>query len=123
MARVVRIVDSIYPGYLAELHKNYPSLSEKDIYLIAMMACGFSTGTICALRRISENSLYVEKPGSQRKSVRISGLPISYHGPFRPPDNLNRHFFLLTRLTACLQTRCILPTLTFPALQTLAGHI
>lgn len=67
MARVVRIVDSIYPGYLAELHKNYPSLSEKDIYLIAMMACGFSTGTICALRRISENSLYVEKTRVAKK--------------------------------------------------------
>ena len=75
MARVLRIVDSTYPGYLSSLRSDYPALSEKDIYLIALMACGFSTGTICALRRISENSLYVEKTRVAKKiggNIRLS---------------------------------------------------
>lgn len=75
MARVLRIVDSTYPGYLSGLRSDYPALSEKDIYLIALMACGFSTGTICALRRISENSLYVEKTRVAKKiggNIRLS---------------------------------------------------
>lgn len=67
MTRVFRIVDSTYPGFLTGLRTEHPSLSEKDLYLIALMACGFSTGTICALRRISENSLYVEKTRIAKK--------------------------------------------------------
>ena len=67
MVKVRRIVDATYPGFLSGLETSYPSLKEKDIYLIALMACGFSTGTICALRRISESSLYVEKTRIARK--------------------------------------------------------
>ena len=67
MAKVRRIVDVTYPGFLSGLETAYPALKEKDIYLIALMACGFSTGTICALRRISESSLYVEKTRIARR--------------------------------------------------------
>ena len=67
MAKVRRIVDATYPGFLSGLETAYPALKEKDIYLIALMACGFSTGTICALRRISESSLYVEKTRIARR--------------------------------------------------------
>ena len=73
--RVRKIVDATYPGYLSHLEKTYPSLKEKDIYLIALMVCGFSTGTICALRRISESSLYVEKTRVAKKigdGIRLS---------------------------------------------------
>ena len=75
MMRVRKIVDATYPGYLSHLEKTYPSLKEKDIYLIALMVCGFSTGTICALRRISESSLYVEKTRVAKKigdGIRLS---------------------------------------------------
>lgn len=75
MTRVRRIVDATYPGFLSSLEASYPALKEKDIYLIALMACGFSTGTICALRRISESSLYVEKTRIAKKigdGIRLS---------------------------------------------------
>lgn len=75
MSRVRRIVDATYPGFLSGLESSYPALKEKDIYLIALMACGFSTGTICALRRISESSLYVEKTRIAKKigdGIRLS---------------------------------------------------
>lgn len=75
MNKVRRIVDASYPGFLSGLAESYPALKEKDIYLIALMACGFSTGTICALRRISESSLYVEKTRIARKigdGIRLS---------------------------------------------------
>lgn len=75
MTRVRRIVDATYPGFLSGLEASYPALKEKDIYLIALMACGFSTGTICALRRISESSLYVEKTRIAKKigdGIRLS---------------------------------------------------
>lgn len=67
MVKVRRIVDATYPGFLSGLETSYPSLKEKDIYIIALTACGFSTGTICALRRITESSLYVEKTRIARK--------------------------------------------------------
>lgn len=67
ITRVRKIVDATYPGFLAGIEKEYPVLKEKDIYLIALMTCGFSTGTICALRRISESSLYVEKTRIAKK--------------------------------------------------------
>lgn len=75
MTRVRKIVDATYPGFLSSLEKAHPSLKEKDIYVIALMACGFSTGTICALRRISESSLYVEKSRIAKKigdNIRLS---------------------------------------------------
>lgn len=75
MAKVRRIVDASYPGFIPRLETEYPALKEKDIYIICLMACGFSTGTICALRRISESSLYVEKTRIARKiggDIRLS---------------------------------------------------
>ena len=67
MTRVRKIVDATYPGFLSSLEKEHPTLKEKDIYTISLMVCGFSTGTICALRRISESSLYVEKSRIAKK--------------------------------------------------------
>lgn len=75
MTRVRKIVDATYPGFLSSMEKEHPALKEKDIYIIALMACGFSTGTICALRRISESSLYVEKTRIAKKigeNIRLS---------------------------------------------------
>ena len=67
MTRVRKIVDATYPGFLSSLEKEHPTLKGKDIYTISLMVCGFSTGTICALRRISESSLYVEKSRIAKK--------------------------------------------------------
>ena len=75
MTRIMKIVNATYPGFLTGLKDAHPTLKEKDLYLIAMMACGFSTGTICALRRITESSLYVEKSRIAKKigdNVRLS---------------------------------------------------
>lgn len=75
MTRIMKIVNATYPGFLTGLRDAHPALKEKDLYLIAMMACGFSTGTICALRRITESSLYVEKSRIAKKigdNVRLS---------------------------------------------------
>lgn len=75
MTRVRKIVDATYPGFLSSLEKEHPTLKGKDIYTISLMVCGFSTGTICALRRISESSLYVEKSRIAKKigtGIRLS---------------------------------------------------
>ena len=79
MMKVRRIVDATYPGFLSGLENSYPVLKEKDIYIIALTACGFSTGTICALRRISENSLYVEKTRIARKIGETGSLSDFVH--------------------------------------------
>lgn len=66
-ARIRRICDLMYPGVLSGIERDYPSLTRNDILLIALMACGFPTGAICAIRRLNEHSLNVQKTRTARK--------------------------------------------------------
>ena len=66
-ARIRRICDLLYPGVLSGIERDYPSLTRNDILLIALMACGFPTGAICAIRRLNVHSLNVQKTRTARK--------------------------------------------------------
>ena len=66
-ARIRRICNLMYPGVLSGIERDYPSLTRNDILLIALMACGFPTGAICAIRRLNEHSLNVQKTRTARK--------------------------------------------------------
>ena len=55
------LCDNLYPGVLAGIRSTYPHLTENDIFLIALMACGLPTGAVCAIKRVSENAVNVHK--------------------------------------------------------------
>lgn len=59
--RIYAICDNLYPGVLADIRSTYPHLTENDIFLIALMACGLPTGAVCAIKRVSENAVNVHK--------------------------------------------------------------
>ncbi len=65
--RIRRICDLLYPGVLAAIEREHPSLTRNDLLLIALMACGFPTGAICAVRRLNVHSLNVQKTRTARK--------------------------------------------------------
>ena len=65
--RIRRICDLLYPGVLAAIEREQPSLTHNDLLLIALMACGFPTGAICAVRRLNVHSLNVQKTRTARK--------------------------------------------------------
>ena len=65
--RIRRICDLLYPGVLAAIEREYPTLTRNDLLLIALMACGFPTGAICAVRRLNVHSLNVQKTRTARK--------------------------------------------------------
>lgn len=65
--RVCRICDLMYPGVLSRIKEEHPSLTGNDLLLIALMACGFPTGAICAIRRLNVHSLNVQKTRTARK--------------------------------------------------------
>lgn len=65
--RIRRICDLLYPGVLAAIEYEHPSLTRNDLLLIALMACGFPTGAICAVRRLNVHSLNVQKTRTARK--------------------------------------------------------
>lgn len=65
--RICRICDILYPDVLSRIAMEHPSLTRNDILLIALMACGFPTGAICAIRRLNVHSLNVQKTRTARK--------------------------------------------------------
>lgn len=70
---IIRLCNAMYPDLLPEIKGKYPSLKVKDLALIAGMACGLSTGTLCSIRSISEHSLNVDKS----KIAKVLGTRIS----------------------------------------------
>lgn len=83
--QVMEIVNLAYPGFLESLRNEHSALTGQNLYLIALVACGFSTGAICAIYRCSENTLNVTKYRIGRKlgietslSSYISGTLESY---------------------------------------------
>lgn len=65
--QVIKIVNLAYPGFLDSLRLSHSALTGQNIYLIALIACGFSTGAICAIFRCSENTLNVSKTRIAKK--------------------------------------------------------
>lgn len=65
--RILDIVNHLYPGFIDYIKTNYSMLTEYNLYLIALIVCGFSTGALCALLRCSENSLNVAKARIAKK--------------------------------------------------------
>ena len=65
--KIRNICNHLYPDVLDRIGKEYPSLTANDIQLIALMACGFPTGAICAIKRVGENSLNVQKSRTAKK--------------------------------------------------------
>ena len=63
-----------YPGFMDSFSAEHTSLTDKNLYLVALIACGFSTGAICALLRCSENTLYVTKTRIAKKLGLTTGL-------------------------------------------------
>ena len=59
--RIYAICESLYPGVLADIRSTYPHLTDNDMLLIALMACGLPTGAVCAIKRVTENSVNVHK--------------------------------------------------------------
>lgn len=74
---VLDMVNVAYPGYLSSLSSAYGSLTDRQMYLVALMCCGFSTSTLCILYRCSENTLNVTKSRIAKKmgiSVSLSAF-------------------------------------------------
>lgn len=73
--RIRRVCDIIHPSKLSEIETEVPVLTDTDKLLIALMGCGFPTGAICALMRLTKASLNVQKTRTARKigpKVRLS---------------------------------------------------
>ena len=73
--RIRKVFDILYPGKLSEIESEAASLTDTDKLLIALMGCGFPTGAICALMRLTKASLNVQKTRTARKigpRVRLS---------------------------------------------------
>lgn len=66
-AKIKKLCDCLYPGILSQVKKDHPGLTSNDLQLIALMACGFPTGAICAIKRVGENSLNVQKSRTAKK--------------------------------------------------------
>ena len=74
---VLEMVNAAYPGYLSSLSSTYGILTDRQMYLIALICCGFSTSTQCILYRCSENTLNVTKSRIAKKmgiSVSLSAF-------------------------------------------------
>lgn len=70
---ILRLCNAMYPDLLSGITANYPSIKPKDLTIIAGMACGLSTGTLCSIRNISERSLNVDKS----RIAKILGMRIT----------------------------------------------
>lgn len=73
--RIRKVCDILYPSKLSEIEAEIPSLTNTDKLLIALMGCGFPSGAICAVMRLTKESLNVQKTRTARKigpKVRLS---------------------------------------------------
>lgn len=69
------LCDILYPGVIKDIESSHPSLTKNDLLLIALMGCGFPTGAICAIKRMTVGSLNSQKTRTARKigsDVRLS---------------------------------------------------
>lgn len=76
-ARADKMLEATFPGFLPELFKEFPWLTEEDRKLIVLMCCGFSTGTISIMTKMEITSLNTKKCRLARK-MGISGRLSTY---------------------------------------------
>lgn len=61
------IVNTVYPGFLEKLAKKSGVLTRKDLLIIILTVCGFSSDGICRLTGIKTESLAVYRSNINRK--------------------------------------------------------
>ena len=66
--KIRRITEILYPGFLAYLHRRYASLTEKDLLIIALDLCRFSTRSMTVISGRNENALYTAKSRIAQKT-------------------------------------------------------
>ena len=74
LQRATAVLDAAYPGFLDQLLSQFPKLTDEDMTIIALTSCGFSTGALCAILKISENYLNVKKTRVSKKMNVEGGL-------------------------------------------------
>ena len=74
LQRAENILEAAYPGLLRQIYSRSTKLTEEDRRIIALTACGYSTGALCAMLGISENYLNVKKLRIARKLDIKGGL-------------------------------------------------
>ena len=55
------ILNSVYPGFLDALFREFPDLREEDRHLIMLTCLGYPSGAVCAVLDISETNLSTKK--------------------------------------------------------------
>ena len=78
LQRAENILEAAYPGLLRQIYSRSTKLTEEDRRIIALTACGYSTGALCAMLGISENYLNVKKLRIARK-LDIQGGLTNFH--------------------------------------------
>lgn len=74
LQRATAVLNAAYPGFLDQLLSQFPKLTDEDMTIIALTSCGFSTGALCAILKISENYLNVKKARVSKKMNVEGGL-------------------------------------------------
>ena len=59
--KVMRTVNAVYPGFLDGARVSCPRLTENDIFIIALISCGFDNESMCLLTKVRPESLMVYK--------------------------------------------------------------
>lgn len=76
-ARADKMLEATFPGFLPDLFKDFPWLTEEDRKLIVLMCCGFSAGTMSIMTKMEVTSLNTKKSRLARK-MGISGRLSTY---------------------------------------------
>ena len=84
-AKVIGTVNAAYLGFLDGLRASCPRLTDKDIFIIALISCGFDNESMCLLAGVKPESMMVYKSriaakmGIKGRLTRhISGILSSY---------------------------------------------
>lgn len=77
LQRAETIMNAIYPGLLQQIYGDSTKLTDTDKRIIALTACGYSTGALCAMLKITENHLNVKKLRIARK-LNVKGSLTKY---------------------------------------------
>lgn len=83
------IIEVLYPGYVTYLRKQFPSLTDNDLFIISMLLCNFSTKSMTVLYGHNENAIYTAKTRISKKLG--ADKPLS--------EYLNEHLLSYTKLS------------------------
>ena len=59
--KIKGIINAVYPGFLEGLKISRPALTDNDIFIIALISCGFDNESMCLLTGVRPESLMVYK--------------------------------------------------------------